>query len=100
MPEKRDPRSRQYLPRLVRRALELKALGIESISTISADFPLTSKQAIIRDATASGRPYGAPVPVFFPGMTLGSILGHTEGALAVQPARREVQDTATSGGSR
>jgi hypothetical protein len=47
-----------YLPRLSQsRASELKALGVESISAISADFPLTSKQAIIRDATASGDPY-------------------------------------------
>ena len=36
---------------------ELKARGIESISSIPADFPLTSKQVIIRDATASGKPY-------------------------------------------
>jgi Domain of unknown function(DUF2779) len=47
-----------YLPRLSQaRASELKARGIESISAISADFPLTSKQVIIRDATASGNPY-------------------------------------------
>ena len=47
-----------YLPRLSQsRASELKASGIESISAISADFPLTSKQIIIRDATASGNPY-------------------------------------------
>ena len=38
----------------------LKALGIEAISAIPADFPLTWKQAIIRDATASGRPYVSP----------------------------------------
>jgi hypothetical protein len=50
-----------YLPRLSQaRASELKALGIDSISAIPADFPLTLKQAIIRDATASGRPYVAP----------------------------------------
>ena len=30
---------------------ELKALGIESISMIPADFPLASKQIMIRDAT-------------------------------------------------
>ena len=36
---------------------ELKTLGIETISAIPMDFPLTPKQAIIRDATASGRPY-------------------------------------------
>ena len=47
-----------YLPRLSQaRASELKARGIESISAIPADFPLTSKQVIIRDATASGKPY-------------------------------------------
>jgi hypothetical protein len=47
-----------YFPRLSQaRASELKAHGIESISVIPADFPLTSKQAIIRDATASGKPY-------------------------------------------
>jgi hypothetical protein len=50
-----------YLPRLsAPRMSELKALGIESISAIPADFPLTSKQAIIRDATASRQPYVAP----------------------------------------
>jgi hypothetical protein len=50
-----------YLPRLTpTRASELKALGIESISAIPADFPLTSKQVIIRDAMASGRPFVAP----------------------------------------
>ncbi len=50
-----------YLPRLSEaRAIELRALGIESISAIPADFPLTWKQAIIRDAIASGRPYVAP----------------------------------------
>lgn len=51
----------RYLPRLTSaRASELKALGIEAISEIPADFPLTSKQAIIRDATASGQPFVAP----------------------------------------
>ena len=50
-----------YLPRLTAaRASALKALGIEAISAIPADFPLTWKQAIIRDATASGQPYVAP----------------------------------------
>jgi hypothetical protein len=50
-----------YLPRLsAARATELKLLGIEAISAIPADFPLTSKQAIIRDATASGLPYVSP----------------------------------------
>jgi hypothetical protein len=49
-----------YLPRLSQtRRSELKALGIEAISEIPEDFPLSGKQAIIRDATASGRPYVA-----------------------------------------
>ncbi len=49
-----------YLPRLSQdNASKLKALGIESISSIPADFPLTPKQIIIRDATASGHPYVA-----------------------------------------
>ena len=49
-----------YFPRLSQaRASELKARGIESISAVPVDFPLTSKQAIIRDATASGKPYVA-----------------------------------------
>lgn len=49
-----------YFPRLSEaRATELKALGIESISAIQTDFPLKSKQIIIRDATASGKPYVA-----------------------------------------
>jgi Domain of unknown function(DUF2779) len=47
-----------HLPRLSQsRASELKANGIEAISAIPSDFPLTSKQVIIRDATASGNPY-------------------------------------------
>jgi hypothetical protein len=50
-----------HLPYLSQaRGSELKALGIEAISAIPADFPLSWKQAIIRDATASGRPYVAP----------------------------------------
>jgi len=50
-----------YLPRLSqRRVSELKALGIESISLIPADFPLAAKQIIIRDAMASGHPYVGP----------------------------------------
>ena len=50
-----------YLPRLPQAGVsELKALGIESISCIPADFLLTPKQVIIRDATASGHPYVAP----------------------------------------
>jgi predicted RecB family nuclease len=47
-----------HFPRLSQaRASELKTHGIESISAIPSDFPLTSKQAIIRDSTASGKPY-------------------------------------------
>jgi hypothetical protein len=47
-----------YLPRLSQmRVSELKARGIESISAVPAEYPLTSKQSIIRDATASGKPY-------------------------------------------
>jgi hypothetical protein len=42
------------------RVNELKALGIESISMIPADFPLTPKQIIMRDAMASGHPYVGP----------------------------------------
>ena len=49
------------LPRLApARRQELEALGIHAISAIPSNFPLTSKQAIIRDATASGQPYVAP----------------------------------------
>jgi Domain of unknown function(DUF2779) len=47
-----------YLPGLRQaRASELKALGIEAISAIPADFPLTWKQAVIREAVISGQPY-------------------------------------------
>jgi predicted RecB family nuclease len=50
-----------YLPRLsAARCDELKALGIEAISAIPGDFPLTWKQVIIRDAIVTGRPYVAP----------------------------------------
>jgi hypothetical protein len=50
-----------YLPYLTpARANALKVLGIEANSAIPADFPLTWKQAIIRDATASGQPYVSP----------------------------------------
>jgi len=50
-----------HLPRLSQaRAGELKVLGIEAISAIPADFPLSWKQGIIRDATASGQPYISP----------------------------------------
>jgi hypothetical protein len=49
-----------YFPRLSEtRASELKAQGIEAISDIPSDFPLSSKQIIIRDATATGKPYVA-----------------------------------------
>ena len=51
----------RYLPNLAQaRRSELEALGIEAISAIPTDFPLTWKQAIIRDATASGKPYVSP----------------------------------------
>jgi hypothetical protein len=47
-----------HLPRLSQaRRSELETRGIEAVSAIPADYPLTWKQAIIRDATASGRPY-------------------------------------------
>jgi hypothetical protein len=47
-----------YLPRLSQAyANELKAKAIESISAIPADFPLTSKQVIIRDSAVSRKPY-------------------------------------------
>jgi hypothetical protein len=47
-----------HLPRLSQAcAAQLGALGIDAISSIPPDFPLTSKQAIIRDAVASGQPY-------------------------------------------
>ena len=49
------------LPRLRQsQADELKTMGIESISAIPPDFPLSCKQAIIRDATASGKPFVSP----------------------------------------
>jgi Domain of unknown function(DUF2779) len=49
-----------YLPRLSEaQAADLKILGIDAISGIPADFKLTPRQTIIRDATASGRPYVA-----------------------------------------
>ena len=47
-----------YLPRLSQaNADQLKALGIEAISSIPADFPLTPKQVLIRDAIANGKPF-------------------------------------------
>lgn len=49
-----------YLPWLSQAsANHLKALGIDAISSIPPDFPLSSKQVIIRDAVVSGRPYVA-----------------------------------------
>jgi hypothetical protein len=49
-----------YLPYLSQaRVNELKALGIESISSIPADFRLTPYQGIIQRATATGQPYVA-----------------------------------------
>jgi hypothetical protein len=50
-----------YMPRLSpTQAESLKALGIEAISAIPADFPLTARQTTIRDAIATGRPFIAP----------------------------------------
>jgi hypothetical protein len=43
----------------VTRASELRALGIDAISSIPPEFPLTAKQVIIRDAIVTGRPYVA-----------------------------------------
>jgi hypothetical protein len=49
-----------HLPRLsAASASQLKALGIEAISLIPPDFPLSAKQMIIRAAWVSGRPYVA-----------------------------------------
>ena len=49
------------LPRLRQsQADELTTMGMKSISAIPPDFPLSSKQAIIRDATASGKPFVSP----------------------------------------
>jgi hypothetical protein len=42
------------------RAAALKALGIEAISQIPADFPLSANQAMIRDVTATGVPFVSP----------------------------------------
>lgn len=57
----RPPDWIHHLPRLSEaRAAELTALGIEAVSAIPAGFPLTAKQAIIRDVIASGQPYIAP----------------------------------------
>lgn len=46
------------LPRLSEaNATELKALGVEAVSSIPAEFPLTAKQSVIREAIVSDRPY-------------------------------------------
>jgi len=50
-----------YMPRLSEtQAEELKALGIEAISAIPLDFPLSARQTLIRDAVATGRPFVTP----------------------------------------
>jgi hypothetical protein len=50
-----------FMPRLSpARAESLKAIGIEQISAIPPDFPLTARQIVIRDAVATGRPFVAP----------------------------------------
>jgi hypothetical protein len=50
-----------YMPNFnpARRA-ELQALGVEAISAIPDDFPLSPRQAIIRDATRNGKPFVGP----------------------------------------
>ena len=46
-----------YMPNLnVTRRAELKALGVDSISAIPDDFPLSPRQKVIRDVTRSGKP--------------------------------------------
>jgi hypothetical protein len=50
-----------YMPCLSQaRAKELKECGIEAISAIPPDFPLSTRQEIIRDAIATKRPFVAP----------------------------------------
>jgi hypothetical protein len=50
-----------YMPRLSQSQADgLKARGIEAISAIPPDFPLTGRQAVIREAIATGRPFVAP----------------------------------------
>jgi hypothetical protein len=50
-----------YMPRLSQtRADKLKACGIEAISAIPSDFPLTARQAVIREAIATGQAFVAP----------------------------------------
>jgi hypothetical protein len=49
-----------YMPNLTAaRRAELKALGVESISAIPDDFPLSPRQEIIRDVTRNGKPFVA-----------------------------------------
>jgi hypothetical protein len=46
------------LPRLSEaNAAQLTSLGIEAVSAIPAEFPLTAKQSVIRETLVSGRPY-------------------------------------------
>jgi hypothetical protein len=50
-----------YLPRRsAAQAEALAARSIEAISAIPPDFPLTARQAVIRDAVATGQPFVAP----------------------------------------
>ena len=50
-----------YMPRLSQSQADgLKARGIETISAIPPDFPLTGRQAVIREAIATGQPFVAP----------------------------------------
>jgi hypothetical protein len=49
-----------YMPNFkAGRRAELQALGVESISAIPDDFPLSSRQRIVRDVTRSGKPFVA-----------------------------------------
>jgi hypothetical protein len=49
-----------YMPRLsLSQAKDLKARGIEAIFAIPPDFPLTARQAIIREAIVTGQPFVA-----------------------------------------
>jgi len=53
-----------YLPRRTRKQADaLQAQGIETISAIPPDFPLSARQSVIREATATGRPFVAPTLV-------------------------------------
>jgi hypothetical protein len=50
-----------YMPNFnAGRRAELQALGVEAISAIPDDFPLSPRQEIIRDMTRNGRPFVAP----------------------------------------